>query len=356
MKTISLAMIVKNEQAHIAKCLLSAKDHVDEMIVVDTGSTDDTRQIARECGAVVYDFAWTDSFAEARNFALQKATGDWILVLDADEHLAPDTAHLIRKFVSGTPAIGRVNIVSKFMENGEIRYSQSPISRLFPKGVEYKGRIHEQVVSDLPHCLTGVTVNHEGYFQTDKTNRNLPLLMKELEQDPHNPYLLMQIAREHKNKQDFVGADRFFAQAYQAATGQEGYYPALVVDYLYNLMKIGKLDAGYDLIGAEQERLSRYPDFHFASGMFYMDYVLGNVAAHLDKLPRIEASFLRCLELGERLDASSVVGTGSFLAAYNLGVYYEVIGNTAQAIHYYQLSAKSEYPKAMERLRLLKNG
>jgi len=353
---ISLTVIVKNEEAHIAKCLLSARDHVDEMIVVDTGSTDKTREIAAECGAAVYDFPWTNSFAEARNYALQQAAGDWILVLDADEQLAPETAHLVRRFASGPPAIGRVNIVSKYLDNGEIRYNHSPISRLFPKGVFYKGNIHEQIVSDLPHRLTGVTVYHEGYFQTNKTARNLSLLEKEREKDPHNPYLLMQIAREHRNNQDFAEADRFFSQAYQLATGEEGYFPGLVVDYIYNLMKIGKLETGYQLIMAEQDRLSRYPDFHFACGMFYMDYVLGNVAAHLDKMPRIESSFLRCLELGERQDVGGTVGTGSFLAAYNLGVYYEVVGAAAKAVHFYRLSADQGYHKAKERLRLLANG
>lgn len=356
MNRISLAMIVKNEQSHIAKCLLSVKDYIDEMIVVDTGSTDNTRQIATDCGATVYDFTWTNSFADARNHALQQATGDWILVLDADEHLASESAHLIREFASGPPAIGRVTIVSKYMDNGEIRYSQAAISRLFPKGVTYQGRIHEQVVSDLPHRLTGITVHHEGYFQTDKTDRNLPLLLQELQIDPNNPYLLMQIAREHKNKQDFVQADRYFSKAYKATKGEEGYFPVLIVDYLYNLMKVGKLDQGYELIQAEQHRLSRHSDFHFACGMFYMDYVLGNVAAHVDKLPRIEASFLRCLELGEHNETGGVVGTGSFLAAYNLGVYYEVVGDNAKAVHFYELSAKHNYKKAMERLHLLKRG
>lgn len=356
MKTISLTMIVKNEQDYIAKSILSAKSHVDEIIVVDTGSTDSTKQIAIDCGAKVYDFPWTNSFAEARNYALQQATGDWILVLDADEHLAPDTAHLIRQFTAGPPAIGRVNIVSKLLNHGEIAYAQSPISRLFPRGVYYEGNIHEQVVSDLPHRLTGVTAYHEGYFQTDKTGRNLPLLQKELEHNSNNPYLLMQVAREYSNKQEYAEADRYFEKAYQLAPIHEGYYPRLVVDYIYNLMKIGKLETGYTVIQAEQERLSRNPDFHFASGMFYMDYVLGNVAAHVDKLSRIETSFLRCLELGERKNSGGVVGTGSFLAAYNLGVYYEVIGSTSKAVHYYRLSSEQGYSKASERLRLLKNG
>jgi tetratricopeptide (TPR) repeat protein len=83
--SVTLCTIVKNEKNHLARCLKSAKPIVDEIIVVDTGSTDETKDIARVFGARVYDFKWTDDFSKARNFALSKASGDWILVLDADE-------------------------------------------------------------------------------------------------------------------------------------------------------------------------------------------------------------------------------------------------------------------------------
>ncbi|MFS0919257.1 glycosyltransferase [Brevibacillus sp. 179-C 1.1 NHS] len=352
---LSLIMITRNEESNIKKCLLSVRETVEEMTIVDTGSTDNTKQIASECGAKVYDFPWTGSFSDARNYALQQASGDWILVLDADEQLAPGSTELIKEFISGPPAIGRVNIVSKYLENGEIQYANSPISRLFPKGVYYTGSIHEQVVSDLPHRMTSITVYHDGYYQTDKTARNIPMLEKELQKEGSNPYLLMQLAREYKNKQDYVEADRCFSQAYQLATKQEGYYPKLVVDYIYNLMKIGKLEASYTVIETEQDQLSNFPDFHFALGMFYMDYVLSNTAAHIDKLPRIEASFHKCLELGDKKEIGGIIGTGSFLASFNLGAYYEVIGDNKQAIEYYRLSAEHDYDKAKERLHLLNN-
>jgi glycosyltransferase involved in cell wall biosynthesis len=353
-KTVSLALIAKNEEAHIKNCLHSVQNAVDEMIVVDTGSTDNTKQFAMECGAKVYDFPWTNSFADARNYALQQASSDWILVLDADETLEARSAELIREFITGSPAIGRVNIVSKYLDNGEVRYDCSPISRLFPKGVTYTGRIHEQVISSLPHRMTGITVAHEGYFQTDKTERNLSLLMKELDEEPNNPYLLMQTAREYRNRHDYHTANQLFSRSYQYATKEEGYYPKLIVDYVYSMMKIGQLDEGYIVIKAEEERLAFFPDFHFLLGMFYMDYVLGDIAARVEKLPNIETSFLKCMELGERKELGGVVGAGSFLAAYNLGVYYEVIGDSGKALKYYRLSSDQGYQKAMDRLRLLK--
>ena len=87
--TLSLCMIVKNEEQHLGKCLMSVKPIVDEMIVVDTGSTDRTKNIALAFGAKVFDFPWTNDFSEARNFSLSKASGNWIFVLDADEIVSP---------------------------------------------------------------------------------------------------------------------------------------------------------------------------------------------------------------------------------------------------------------------------
>jgi tetratricopeptide (TPR) repeat protein len=97
--TISLCMIVKNEEQHLAKCLKSVKPVVDEMIVVDTGSTDRTRDIARIFGARVYDIEWRDDFSEARNYSISKASGKWILVMDADEVISPFDYVALRRLV-----------------------------------------------------------------------------------------------------------------------------------------------------------------------------------------------------------------------------------------------------------------
>src|SRR3990172_9025878 len=88
--TISLCMIVKNEEEHVARCLQSVKDVADEIIVIDTGSTDATVKIARSFGARVSKFKWIDDFSAARNFGLGKATKEWIFIMDADDVLPPE--------------------------------------------------------------------------------------------------------------------------------------------------------------------------------------------------------------------------------------------------------------------------
>ncbi len=89
MPTLSLCMIVKNEEKHLARCLSSVKDVADEIVIVDTGSTDKTIEIAESFSAKIFHFDWVNDFSAARNFALSKCTGDWILYLDADEELNP---------------------------------------------------------------------------------------------------------------------------------------------------------------------------------------------------------------------------------------------------------------------------
>ena len=102
--TLSLCMIVKNEEKQIARCLHSLKPLVDELIVVDTGSTDHTRMLAQIFGARVYDYAWSDDFAAARNFSIDQANGRWILIMDADEVISPQDYVAIRALLNKHPS------------------------------------------------------------------------------------------------------------------------------------------------------------------------------------------------------------------------------------------------------------
>src|SRR5207248_6049870 len=98
---VSLSMIVKDEEANLPGCLLSVADLVDEIVVVDTGSSDQTREVARQHGARVHDFPWIDDFAAARNESLRHATGDWIFWLDADDRLNEENRQKLRGVFAG---------------------------------------------------------------------------------------------------------------------------------------------------------------------------------------------------------------------------------------------------------------
>src|SRR3990167_648830 len=98
-QTISLCMIVKNEEKYLGQCLNSVKEIVNEVIITDTGSTDKTKEIAKKFKAKIFDFKWNDDFSEARNESLKHATKEWILVLDADEIINRDDLNKIKEIV-----------------------------------------------------------------------------------------------------------------------------------------------------------------------------------------------------------------------------------------------------------------
>jgi glycosyltransferase involved in cell wall biosynthesis len=101
--TLSLCMIVRDAERSLGAALASAKPFVDEMVVADTGSVDQTREIARDCGARVSNFAWCDDFSAARNYSIGQATGDWILWMDADEVLPPESGRVLREAIAACP-------------------------------------------------------------------------------------------------------------------------------------------------------------------------------------------------------------------------------------------------------------
>jgi glycosyltransferase involved in cell wall biosynthesis len=167
-ETISLCMIVKNEENNLIKCLIHAKPLVNEMIIIDTGSTDRTKDIAQAFGAKIYDFQWTDDYSQARNFSLSKATGRWILVLDADEVISFVDHDSLRDLIERSSSeflayqfIIRNYIISmnvgwtandgRYREEAGTGWFPSMTVRLFPNDsrICFENSVHEFVYSSL---------------------------------------------------------------------------------------------------------------------------------------------------------------------------------------------------------------
>ena len=196
---ISLNMIVRDEADFIKECLASVKDVVDEMIVVDTGSSDSTPDLARSLGAQVHSFAWCDDFAAARNNGLKHCTGDWVLSLDADERLDPETKDDIRQCVAKDRVdiwyLRILNLYQGADAGGEVR-----LARLFRRveGMKYVGRIHEQLEQNLTSAVAGhsqARILHHGYDpevmrSKNKYARNLALLESALRESEDGPPML----------------------------------------------------------------------------------------------------------------------------------------------------------------------
>jgi glycosyltransferase involved in cell wall biosynthesis len=347
MKTISLTMIVKNEEKWLEQCLAAVKPYVDEIIIVDTGSSDKTKEIASSYTHLLYDFLWCDDFAAARNFALSKASCDWVLVLDADEIITHFPADLKSQFLY-TDRLGTIAIKSDYLTKGTVRTSLSKIPRLFPRGFHFEGAIHEQVICPLPIAASGITVLHHGY-EVSKAERNIPLLKRSLDQDSSNPYLHYQLAKEYYGNDELNSSLNHFESCYTNLTGKEPYFALAINAYLYALKDAAELDLAYTLIQKHGKRLALVPDFHFYCGLFYTDFVLSNFEQNAHLFGQIEGSYLEALKLFEAGYPSHVEGTGSYLAAYNLGIFYELTGQIAQAKHYYHSSASLGYEPAKQK-------
>ncbi|MAG55223.1 MAG: hypothetical protein CMJ83_02925 [Planctomycetes bacterium] len=205
---ISLCMIVKNEEALLPRCLDAAKPFVDEIIVVDTGSTDATIEIARGFGAKVSEYPWNDHFAEARNVALEQATGDWILSLDADEVLSELAGRDLRKAARKSQYIGAYIPLRDRGDSGKETVSLMFRAWRNKPEIRWRYRLHEQVLPDaLPFVrdhgmrlaqLSG-EIFHDGYRAEimeakNKDERNERLYDLQLAESPDDLYVLYKYA------------------------------------------------------------------------------------------------------------------------------------------------------------------
>ncbi|MBF0508147.1 MAG: tetratricopeptide repeat protein [Deltaproteobacteria bacterium] len=216
--TISLCMIVKNEEIMLPQCLASAKDVVDEIIVVDTGSTDRTPEIAASFGAKVYHHPWENDFSKMRNYSLSYATSDWILILDADERLEPDDHNKLRALTKLIGAAGVYFILFNQLRD-KISFSKMNTIRLFRnhQGIHYEGIVHNQLIFTGPVPYSDVRMYHYGYaLDNDKMDkkcaRTTALLEKQLEADPNNPFIYYNLCKikfmDNKSEESIEAARR----------------------------------------------------------------------------------------------------------------------------------------------------
>ncbi len=188
---LSLCMIVKNEEDNLERCLKSVYDVVDEIIIVDTGSTDKTVEIAKKFGATVFYYKWNNDFSAARNFSLDKAKGDWILLMDADDVLDENGKKMIKVLLKDDKIDAYLFETISYVGDEEGSDALSNLNvRIIKNKDEYRfiGAIHEQILISILNHGGNVTevpikVYHYGYLrknikEKDKRNRNMSILKK----------------------------------------------------------------------------------------------------------------------------------------------------------------------------------
>ncbi len=204
--TLSACMIVKNEEKFLPQCLKSIKDAVDEIIIVDTGSTDGTVEIAQSFGAKVYHRPWRNSFSEARNHSLSYATCDWILQIDADEALEQtDIPYLHNLIRTGSHHVIYVAIYSDLPGGQAKHYFQ----RVFRRGkAHFEGIVHNQLIFEGNAIQSEIRFYHYGYNLSEKEmqkkyKRTGDLLRQQVAENPNNIFTLANLIRNYRNEYNF---------------------------------------------------------------------------------------------------------------------------------------------------------
>jgi tetratricopeptide (TPR) repeat protein len=303
--TISLCIVVKNEEAALPQCLNSVKDVVEEMIVLDTGSSDRTVEIARQFGAKVHHFTWCNDFSAARNEALKYVSGEWVLVLDADEILVPEIIPGLQQ------AINRDRILVINLLRQEVGAAQSPyslVSRLFRRHPDisfsrpYHATIDDRVTEilrrepDWQICsLDKVAILHYGYQQ-------------------------QQIAQKDK----FVQAEKMMAGF--LASHPDDPYVCSKLGALY--VQIGKIELGIELLERGLKSAAKNEEI-----LYELHYHLGIAYSRQQQIERAIASY----QIASELNIHPLLKLGTY---NNLGNLWRAKGNLQQA--------QSAYKKALQ--------
>lgn len=225
-ESISACLIARNEEDFLPGCLRSLTRKVDEIVIVDTGSTDRTVDIAIKAGAKVLHHSWDDNFSVPRNMGLEAASGDWILYIDADERLTTPAKRSIGASIAGADASAARLLLQPRI--GYTCYSELRLFRNDPR-IRFEGIIHERITESLRRvCRHDGTIvasahhlrlEHIGYEgdQSHKHARNEPILRKALKQDPDRVYCWFHLAVTSRALGEFAEMERCLEQAVQRA-------------------------------------------------------------------------------------------------------------------------------------------
>lgn len=351
MNAISLCMIVKDEEANLDQCLRRIAIFMDEIIIVDTGSSDRTKEIAYRYTDKVYDFQWIDDFAAARNYSISKAKNEYILVVDSDEFADNINIAEIKILLADNPnKIGRLLRINEFTRKGISYKYNERVNRLFSKKYyHYEGIIHEQVKPDIQVVdqtendtyLIPLTIRHSGYegdldTRRKKIDRNTNLLKIALEQHPEDPYILYQLGKSYYMEEDYKNASEYFGRAlYYDLDPCLEYVQDMVESYGYSLLNSGQYEAALQMLNIYEE-FSHSADFIFMIALIYMNN--GMFQQAIDE-------FLKATKKSE----CKMVGVNDYLALYNIGVIYECQGEKERAKRYYMKCGN--YDLALERMK-----
>ncbi len=355
---VSVCTIAKNEEKHIEHFLQALKKGLNgypfEIVLVDTGSTDRTKELIEafteknpELSLNLSFFEWTGDFSAAKNHAVGLAKNNFVLVLDADEYLTgiDNTCFdlMARQYPQGIGLIKRIN---QTQLNGIGNATTEEIPRFFDRRLfHYEGIIHEQLIPlKADRVSLPITIDHYGYVGTPeeiraKADRNNALLFKMLEDTPDDPYLYYQLGQSYAIIGDSENACRYYGKGLEYDVDPKlDYVRQMVTGYGHALLSCGRQEEALGFEGIYEE-FKDSSDFLCLMGLIYL---------RNGKIDEAYAEFENALRAKE----SSVGGSDSYLAYYNMAVIDETFGRIEKAVSLYEKCG--EFAPAKERLTELK--
>jgi glycosyltransferase involved in cell wall biosynthesis len=346
--SLSLCMIVKNERENLPRCLDSVRDIVDEMIVVDTGSADDTARIAESYGAKVYHFPWNGSFSDARNYSLGKASCDWILLMDADDELEPSQKRDVLELVAADEADAYFFLTVSYLgETPGLDVMNNLNIRLLRNGRGYffSNPIHEQIYTNIMAVNPGavilnrdIKVYHYGYLNKnvkaqDKRKRNIEILEKELEQNPGYGFALFNLGNEYFALGDNRRALEYYEASHAKFDPPQGYSSKLLLKLANCYMNLGRYEEALGVIGEGRAHYPECTDLVFIQALIF----------HVQRRPTVAIRhFEECARMGEApLHLCVIAGAGTYRAHYMLGEIHYQLEDYERAAEHYMLSLKT---------------
>lgn len=353
MTPISICIIMKNEENHMEPFLSSIKrffkKYPHEIILVDTGSTDNTLSIAQKFTDKIFHFEWIGDFSAARNFSLSCASYDWVLVLDCDEyiiHLDPDGFQsMIRQYPN---AVGMLSRHNHYEMNGTDSVYTDDVERFFNrKKFHYEDIIHEQVRAidgdDFTRVALPLTVDHCGYNGSPeelrkKVERNNELLFKMLEENPDDPYLYFQLGQSYNMIRDDENACYYYGKGLEYDVDPRvEYVQMMVIGYGYTLLHLERYDEAL-LFQNIYDEFAFTADFVCLMGLIYL---------RKGMIVQAMAEFLKATSF----DTAKTQGANSFIPNFNMGCVNEVLGDIEHAVALYKKCG--DFKPALDRLKEL---
>jgi GT2 family glycosyltransferase/tetratricopeptide (TPR) repeat protein len=331
---VSLCMIVKDEERTLDACLSSAKAYFNQIIVVDTGSTDRTIEIAKSHGVEVYEHPWEDSFSTARNYSMQYAKGRWIFWMDADDTLPRHTGESILRAAVGAPQeVAGFVIPVQFVEEGAGAGTRVDHVKLFRNvpGLAFEGRIHEQILSSLREhgeiARIEAVVLHSGYDTSDqgqkkKRERDFKLLALDAEERPNHPFVLFCYGMTYHYTDEHELAIGMLTRSIEHSNPKESHLRKAYALKSVSLKKLDRKEEALKVIFDGIEAVGDDPELRFQAAL---------ILTELGRLEEAREQYLLTAEDVSGHFSSLDIGILGFKRYHNLAVICDQLGSYAEA-------------------------